>query len=318
MPRPSLAWQRWWRGGGRSKLDNATAIAEFLVSVHAERGLSANTAAAYRRDLEQYRAYLEEHGIGDIDAVTADNVSDFVGALADRGLAPTTVARKLAAVRGVHRFLVAEDLTDTDPTTLVATPRRPRSIPKALSVADVERLIAAAAGESAIAVRDVALLEFMYASGARVAETVGLDTLDLDLTESVALVTGKGSKQRLVPLGGYAVGALHRYLERRLELKGDRPDSGALFLSSRGKRLSRQAVWQLVRKYARLAGIAESSVSPHVLRHSVATHMVEGGADLRTVQEILGHASISTTQVYTRVSPQHLYEVYVATHPRGH
>jgi integrase/recombinase XerD len=204
-----------------------------------------------------------------------------------------------------------------DPTALIAAPQRPASLPKALSVDEVTRLIEAAAGETPLAVRDAAILEFMYASGARVAETVGLDVLDVDLEEAVAVVTGKGAKQRLVPLGSHAVLALRRYLQHRLELKGDRPDPGALFLSRRGKRLTRQSVWQLVRKYAGIAGLDPETVSPHVLRHSVATHMVEGGADLRTVQEILGHASISTTQVYTRVTPQHLHEVYVSAHPRG-
>jgi integrase/recombinase XerD len=298
-------------------VDIATAIAEFLVSVTAERGLARNTSAAYRRDLAQYKGYLEDRGVADVGAVSADDVSGFAAQLAERGLAATTIARKIAAVRGLHRFLVAEEMASADPSALVDTPKRPGSIPKAMSIDEVGRLIAAAAGDSAVNARDTALLEFMYASGARVAETVGLDVLDLDLGESVALVTGKGSKQRLVPLGTYAVAALERYLERRLELKGDRPDPGALFLSTRGRRLTRQAVWQLVRKHAAGAGLDVASVSPHVLRHSVATHMVEGGADLRTVQEILGHASISTTQVYTRVSPRHLYEVYVAAHPRG-
>jgi integrase/recombinase XerD len=298
-------------------VDISTAIAEFLVSVTAERGLARNTAAAYRRDLTQYRAFLGDRGVTDISSVTSDDVSEYAAVLTGRGLAPTSIARKIAAVRGLHRFLVAEEMVGGDPTALIEAPRRPSSIPKALSVAEVGRLIEAAAGDSALNVRDTALLEFMYASGARVAETVGLDVLDLDLSESVALVTGKGSKQRLVPLGGYAVAALERYLSRRLELKGDRPDPGALFLSSRGRRLTRQSVWQLVRKHAIAAGLDVNAVSPHVLRHSVATHMVEGGADLRTVQEILGHASISTTQVYTRVSPRHLYEVYVSAHPRG-
>lgn len=294
-----------------------SAMAEYLVSVRAERGLSANTSSAYRRDLEQYRIHMEAVGIVSIEDIEGDDVSAYVTSLSERGLAASTIARKVAAVRGLHRFLVAEDMAAADPTALVASPKRKSGIPKALTVEEVERLIDAAGGDSAVAARDTALLEFMYASGARVAETVGLDVLDLDLDESTALVTGKGSKQRLVPLGKPAVGALRRYLGRRLELKGDRPDPGAVFLSTRGTRLTRQSVWQMVRKYAVKAGIDVSKVSPHVLRHSVATHMVEGGADLRTVQEILGHASISTTQVYTRVSPRHLYEVYVEAHPRG-
>ena len=294
-----------------------SAIAEYLISLRAERGLAANTAAAYRRDLDQYRDHLASVGIDTVEAVDGDAVSEFVVALTERGLAATTIARKVAATRGLHRFLVAEEMATADPTALVASPKRKAGIPKALSIDEVERLLEAASGESAVAARDTALLEFMYASGARVAETVGLDVLDLDLDESTALVTGKGSKQRLVPLGSPAVAALRKYLERRLELKGDRPDPGALFLSTRGNRLTRQSVWQLVRKYAKAAGLDPGKVSPHVLRHSVATHMVEGGADLRTVQEMLGHASISTTQVYTRVSPRHLYEIYVESHPRG-
>jgi integrase/recombinase XerD len=298
-------------------MDIATGIAEYLASVRIERGLSANTAAAYRRDLEQYRVYLAESNVVDVAAITAEAVSGYVAALGGRDLAATTIARKVAAVRELHRFLIAEGMAEADPTALIATPQRPSSLPKALSVDEVARLIEAAEGDTAAAARDTAILEFMYASGARVAETVGLDVLDIDLDEAVAVVTGKGAKQRLVPLGRHAVDALRTYLQLRLELKGDRTDPGALFLSTRGRRLTRQSVWQLVRKYARLAGLDVAKVSPHVLRHSVATHMVEGGADLRTVQEILGHASISTTQVYTRVTPQHLYEVYVAAHPRG-
>jgi integrase/recombinase XerD len=295
----------------------AAGVSEYLVSLRAERGLSPNTITAYRRDLDEYLRHLEASRKTRLDDITGRDVSDFVNGLHERGLAATTIARKIAAVRGMHRFLVAEDLATADPTVLVASPKRPASIPKALTVEEVESLIGAASGDSALAARDSAILEFMYASGARVAETVGLDVLDIDLGEAVAVVTGKGTKQRLVPLGSYAVAALRRYLERRLELKGDRPDPRALFLSTRGRRLTRQAVWQLVRKHAVSAGLDPAKVSPHVLRHSVATHMVEGGADLRTVQEILGHASISTTQVYTRVSPRHLYEVYVQAHPRG-
>jgi len=298
-------------------MDMTSAIAEYLVSVRVERGLSANTAAAYRRDLEQYRLYLVERDIADAGLVTPESVSGYVAHLGDRALAATTIGRKVAAVRELHRFLVAEDIADADPTALIAAPRRPDSLPKALTIEEVTWLIEAAAGDTALAARDTAVLEFMYASGARVSETVGLDVLDVDLDEAVAMVTGKGAKQRLVPLGRPAIDALRSYLELRLELKGDRQDPGALFLSQRGRRLTRQSVWQLVRKYAEIAGLDPTKASPHVLRHSVATHMVEGGADLRTVQEILGHASISTTQVYTRVTPQHLYEVYISAHPRG-
>jgi integrase/recombinase XerD len=220
-------------------------------------------------------------------------------------------------VRGLHRFLVVEEYVVVDPTALIETPQRTRGLPKALSVDQVTSLLAAANTGTPLGVRNVALLEFLYASGARVSEAIRLDQIDVDLDEATALVTGKGSKQRLVPLGTYAVDALRRYYPIRQSLIGGGSDPGAVFVSLRGRRLTRQAVWQIIKKTATVGGLDTRDVSPHVLRHSAATHMIEGGADLRTVQELLGHANISTTQVYTRVSPQHLYEVYVTSHPRG-
>jgi integrase/recombinase XerD len=223
----------------------------------------------------------------------------------------------VAAVRGLHRFLIAEGTAADDPTALVEARRGGLRLPKALDFDLVEKLIEAPDTTTALGRRDRALLEFMYASGSRVAEVVGLDVIDIDLEDRTAMVTGKGSKQRLVPLGRHAVAAVERYLPDRRAVLGGRPDPGAVFLNARGGRLSRQGVWGVVRKAARRAGIDDNAVSPHVLRHSAATHMVEGGADLRTVQVMLGHASISTTQVYTKVSPQHLIEVYVESHPRS-
>ena len=293
------------------------ALAEYLGALGAERGLAPNTVAAYRRDLRPYVAGLVEIGRADIDMVTESDVASFVSVLRESGLASATVGRKISAVRGLHRFLVAEELVGADPTGALASPKRAASIPKALSVDDVLRLLAEPDRSLALGRRDAALLEFLYATGARVSEAVGMDVVDLDLDERVALVTGKGDRQRLVPVGSHAVSAIEVYLPDRLELRGERRDADRLFVNARGGGLSRQAVWQIVRKHARTAGVEESSVSPHVLRHSAATHMVEGGADLRTVQEMLGHASISTTQIYTLVSPQHLLEVYVSTHPRS-
>lgn len=284
---------------------------EYLASLRSERGLATNTLAAYRRDLTQYLDSLEgappDPGL----------VSAFVEELHGRGLAATTVARKIAAVRGYHRFLVAEGMAPEDPTVLLEAPRRAEPLPKALTVEDVSRLLDTPDRGSPLGIRDAALLEFLYATGCRVAEAVGVDVLDIDLEEGSALVTGKGSKQRLVPLGRYAIAAIEAYLPVRMELRGGARDPERLFLNARGRPLTRQGVWQIVRRQARAAGFEEARVSPHVLRHSAATHMVEGGADLRSVQEILGHASISTTQVYTRVSPRHLYEVYVSSHPRS-
>ncbi len=289
----------------------ADGVEEYLAALASERGLARNTVRAYRRDLGQYLDHLEGGDPG------PEAVSQFVSALRERRLAPATVARKVAAVRGLHRFLAAEGLAADDPTLLVESPRRPGALPKALKVDEVQKLLDAPDPTSALGRRDRALLEFLYATGARVAEAVALDQADLDLEAGTARVTGKGSQQRLVPVGGYAVAAVETWLPERRAMLGGRRDPGAVFLNGRGGRLSRQGVWLIVRKAARRAGIPEELVSPHVLRHSAATHMVEGGADLRSVQEMLGHASISTTQVYTRVSPRHLREVYVACHPRS-
>lgn len=286
-------------------------IAEYLASIAVERGLAAATVQAYRRDLTDYSAFLAGQ------APTPTLIDDFVTDLFDRGMAPATISRRVAAVRGLHRFLVIEGSESDDPTSMVMAPRPGLRLPKALEIDEMERLITAPEVGTPLGRRDRALLEFMYASGTRVAEVVGLDVIDIDLEDRTALVTGKGSKQRLVPIGTHAVSAIQSYLpDRRTTLAG-RPDPGAVFLNVRGGRLSRQGVWGIVRKAAKRAGLPADSVSPHVLRHSAATHMVQGGADLRSVQEMLGHASISTTQVYTKVSPDHLIEVYVESHPRS-
>jgi integrase/recombinase XerD len=295
----------------------ADAVAEFLGALGSERGLAANTVAAYRRDLRPYVERLAEKGRSEVGSVTAQDVSAYVRDLHRSDLAPASIARKVSAVRGLHRFLVMEELAAADPTSTLEAPRRAVTLPKALTVEEVISLLDVPDRSTPLGSRDAALLEFLYASGARVSEAVDLDLIDVDLNGRVAVVTGKGNRQRVVPLGRPAVAAISAYLPIRMDLRGGRPDPERLFLNSRGSPLSRQAVWQLVRKHARSAGLEPERVSPHVLRHSAATHMVEGGADLRTVQEMLGHASISTTQIYTRVSPQHLLEVYVSTHPRS-
>jgi integrase/recombinase XerD len=298
-------------------MDIELALEEFLTALVAERGLATNTVVAYRRDLTQYHRFLHEQGVGAIDEVAPSIVTEYVASLRDLGAAEATISRKIAAVRGLHRFLAVEEYVEADPTVLLDTPKRPKGLPKALTVEEVISILDTADTGKPLGVRNAALLEFLYATGARVSEAIALDQIDLDLAEATAIVTGKGSKQRLVPLGGYAIAALHRYYPVRRDLIGGADDPGAVFVSARGKRLTRQAIWQIIKKVAGEAGINGERVSPHVLRHSAATHMVEGGADLRSIQELLGHASISTTQVYTRVSPQHLYEVYVSSHPRG-
>ena len=285
-------------------------VDEYLAALRAERGLAPATIVAYRRDLSAYLEHLGARLPG------PEEVSSFLAAQHGRGLAPTTVARRLAAVRGFHRFLVSEGIEGTDPTRLVEGPRRPRSLPKALTVEDTFALIESPDTTTRAGRRDRALLEFLYATGCRVAEAVTLDELDLDLVEATALVTGKGNKQRLVPVGSAARNAIEAWLPDRAALRTAR-SGRAVFLNMRGGRITRQGVWEVVRAAGRRSGLPAGAASPHVLRHSAATHMVEGGADLRTVQELLGHASISTTQVYTRVSPRHLLEVYRTTHPRS-
>lgn len=289
----------------------ATCIEEYLVSLRVERGLAANTIAAYERDLGQYQDFLNGA------EPTPSAVEGYVSSLRDAGLAATTVARKIAAIRGLHRFLVAEEMRADDPTLLIETPRQGDPLPKALSVDEVIKLLESPDLTTLKGRRDSALLEFLYGTGTRVSEAVALDLTGVDLEDRVAIVTGKGAKQRMVPLGGHAVSAIAAWLPDRNEVVSRKQTGDPLFTSVRGRRLSRQAVFNIVREAAAVSGVRTEKVSPHVLRHSAATHMVERGADLRTVQELLGHATISTTQVYTRVSSTHLLEIYMEAHPRS-
>ena len=284
---------------------------EYLTVLRAERGLSPHTLAAYRRDLTQYLQFL---GGSEPDTVDLER---FVEHLTELGLAPARVARKLAAVRGLHRFRVAEGHAATDPTRLLDPARRAQSLPKALPVDRVIRLVEAPDLAGPGGRRDRALLEFLYGTGARVAEAIGLDLGAVDLEEMTAVVTGKGDRQRQVPLGSACVQAITAWLPDRMKIARGGPDRDAIFTNLRGGRLSRVSVFRIVRRYASQVGIDPATISPHTLRHSAATHMVEGGADLRSVQVMLGHARITTTQVYTRVSPQHLIEVFLLSHPRS-
>lgn len=294
-----------------SRVSLEAGIEEYLVSLRVERGLSANTIAAYTRDLAEYVVFVDGR------EPSEGLVSEFVTYLRQRGLADSTVARKIASLRGLHRFLVIEGFRSTDPMGLIDSPRRPDPFPKALTVEEAIALVEAPGTGNPAARRDSALLEFLYATGARVTETVGVDLGDLDLEDKVVKVTGKGARERLVPLGSKAVEAIGAWLPDRVALVSRRVRGDPLFINMRGGRISRQAVFDIVRKHAISVDIEATRVSPHVLRHSAATHMVEAGADLRSVQEILGHATISTTQVYTRVSPAHVMEIYVEAHPRS-
>ncbi len=292
-----------------------------------ERGLAANSLAAYRRDLRRYAAFLRRRGLTDPAAVDEEvvlaYVADLSSALDDEGrprFAPSSIARAVVAVRSFHRFCVEEGDSGSDPSEEVGAPRVPQGIPKALTEAEVTALLGAVTGDSPLALRDRAILETLYATGARISELVGLDRGDLDLTDGMVRVFGKGSKERIVPVGRRARQTLEAYLERgRPTLVGLRPRRDAvdaLVLNARGGRLTRQGCWKIVRAAGARVGLS-GRLSPHVLRHSCATHMLEHGADIRVVQELLGHASLSTTQVYTKVSPERLRAVYDRAHPRA-
>lgn len=294
---------------------------EFLSWLAVERGRSANTLAAYRRDLRAYEAFLRGRGL-DFDGVTEPVVQDYLAFLRAGGRAPASVARALVAVRSVHRFLVDEGLATADPTGDVGGPKVPQGLPKALSEEEVERLLAAVTGDDPAARRDRAILEMLYGTGMRISELVGLSLGDLAMDEGVVRVLGKGAKERLVPVGRFARQALEAWLAAAgrgavaPERWARRGDSEAVFLNARGGRLSRQGAWGIIRRYGDRVGLGDR-LTPHVLRHSCATHMLDHGADIRVVQELLGHASIATTQVYTKVSTERLRAAYEAAHPRA-
>jgi integrase/recombinase XerD len=298
------------------------AVAGYLDHLAVERGLAANTLAAYRRDLARYLAHLETRGIADVAAVRETDVSDFLAAIrtGDDGGSPlsaTSAARTVVAVRGFHKFLLLEGATPDDPAGRVQPPQTPKRLPKAIAVADVERLLAATSTETATGIRDRALLEVLYGCGARISEAVGLAADDVDPAGGLVRLTGKGAKQRVVPLGRYAIAAVEAYRVRsRPVLAARGRGTSALFLNARGGPLSRQSAWAALAAAAEVAGLA-GRVSPHTMRHSFATHLLEGGADVRVVQELLGHASVATTQIYTKVTADTLREVYAASHPRA-
>ncbi len=294
---------------------------DFLTWLAIERGRAPNTLESYRRDLLGYQVHLGRRGV-DMATATSDDIVAFVHVLVGLGLAASSVKRSLVAVRGLHRFLVAEEKRLDDPSVDVEIPQVPRGLPKALTVAEVASLIDAVAGDDRVARRDRAILETLYGTGARVSELVSLSLTDVDLHDGLMRLLGKGGTERIVPVGRHAAAALRRWFEPhgRPEMEPERwarrTDADAVFLNQRGSRLSRQGAWGVVRRYATEVGLG-AKLSPHVLRHSCATHMLDHGADIRTVQELLGHASISTTQVYTKVSIERLMNVYRAAHPRA-
>lgn len=291
-------------------------IDHYLRHVAVERGLSRHTVAAYRRDLARYRAYLAGRGVDELNTVTERVVGDYVSQLRGDGLGASTVARMLSSVRGFHRFLLGEGDVQTDAAAEAAPPKLPSRLPKAISIHEMARVLAATDGEEPADLRDKALLELLYATGARVSEAVDLNVDDV-IEGDVVRLLGKGGKQRIVPLGSFARRALDAYLVRARPLLSARgAATAALFLGVRGARLSRQNAWLIIRYRASLAEL-EVEISPHTFRHSFATHLLQGGADVRVVQELLGHSSVATTQIYTLVTADALRDVYTTSHPRA-
>jgi integrase/recombinase XerD len=302
-------------------------IDAYLDHLAVERGAARSTLGAYRRDLGRYREFLEQRGIAGLAAVSEGDVGDFIvslraGAHGFPPLAPSSAARGLVVVRGLHRFAAAEGITTGDVAHAVKPPTPARRLPKALPYDEISRLLEAAGGSGAAdggprGLRDRAMLELLYSTGARISEVIDLDVDDIDTAERAVVLHGKGGKQRMVPIGRPALAALDAYLVRGrpalvVRGKGNR----ALFCNARGGRLSRQSAWQVLQAAAERAGIA-AAVSPHTLRHSFATHLLDGGADVRVVQELLGHASVTTTQIYTLVTVNTLHEVWATAHPRA-
>jgi integrase/recombinase XerD len=297
-------------------------LAAYLDHLAVERGTARNTLDSYSRDLRRYAEHLARAGVTELDQVTERHVSSFLATLREGGhggppLAPSSAARAVVAARGLHRFAYREGLTAVDAAREVRPPAPPKRLPKALPVADVLALLDACGGDDGKGLRDRALLELLYSTGARISEAVGLDVDDLDERARTVLLRGKGGKDRLVPVGRPALAAVEAYRVRgrpALAMKGR--GSAALLLNARGARLSRQSAFHVLRAAAETAGVSRE-VSPHTLRHCFATHLLAGGADVRVVQELLGHASVATTQLYTHVTVDDLREVYATSHPRA-
>ena len=292
------------------------ATREYLNYLAVERGSSPRTVEAYGRDLARYVGWLADAGVTQPDDVTRSHVEGFVAALSEVGLAPASVERALSAVKGFHRFMVADELAATCPSADVPLPAKPARLPDVISRAQAAALLDQPFPQTPTGLRDHAVLEVLYGCGLRASELVGLDVRAVLLDDELVRVFGKGEKERLVPLMGSAARTLAAYLERGRGALVGRCPTGAVFLNVRGGRLSRQSIHTIVERYGRMVGI--QGLHPHTLRHSFATHLLEGGADLRIVQELLGHANIATTQLYTHVDRTHVRRVYLASHPRAH
>lgn len=291
-------------------------IQEFIDYLGHEKGLATNTLESYSRDLKQYYGFLSGDSTASLENASQSTIVAYLMHLRKQGKATATIARRLAALKAFYQFLVKENYVATDPTGDLSSPKLERKLPKVLTVSEVERLLNQPDLSTPAGKRDKAMMELLYATGIRVSELVNLNLLDVDLKEGFVRCTGKGSKERVVPMGEIAISALKTYLENaRPKLVTD-PKEKALFVNHHGKRLTRQGFWKIVKKYAAQAQIRKE-ITPHTLRHSFATHLLENGADIRAVQEMLGHADISTTQIYTHVTKDRLKDVYAKSHPRA-
>jgi len=294
------------------------AVEDYIHFIQVERQLSVNTLASYRRDLESYVHFLQEaEGMSDFSVVERTTILRHLEQLRAQGKTSRTVARHISSIRSFHQFLLREKRAETDPTVHLEMPTIEQKLPNILSIEEIEALLTAPNKSKPQGIRDLAMLELLYGSGMRISELIALDLADIHLTMGFVRVFGKGGKERIIPLGKSALSAINSYLNgARGQLQGKYPKTDAFFINQRGKRLTRQGCWKLMKEHALKAGI-QHELTPHTLRHSFATHLVENGADLRAVQEMLGHADISTTQIYTHISKTRLSEVYKQFHPRA-
>lgn len=293
-------------------------IEDYLHFIKVERQLSDNTLQSYKRDLVAYARHIHhEQQIMEFDKVMREHILLYLDSLRSVGKSSKTISRQISSIRSFHQFLLREKVTNQDPTVHLEMPKKEMSLPKVLSIEEIEALLTAPSVEKPQGTRDIAILEMMYGSGMRISELIELNLEDVHMTMGFVRVFGKGGKERIIPLGRSAISACVNYLEQaRPQLLGAAPKNDAFFITQRGKRFTRQGCWKIIKEHAAAAGISKE-ITPHVLRHSFATHLIENGADLRAVQELLGHADISTTQIYTHVSKTRLSEVYKQFHPRA-
>lgn len=293
-----------------------TELDDFLTHLTIERGVSANSYDAYQRDLKAYLRHLDKRQVLSPCEASYKDIQGFISSLRRRGLAPSSISRHLSAVRMLHRFLLSEGLSETDPTIHIQAPKQPKRLPSVMNREEILRLLEQPDHTTPLGLRDRAILEFMYATGLRASELLTFRRPDLMFDVSLARVFGKGSKERLIPVGQHALRMIRHYLDTVRPMISTTGSGEILFLNARGRQLSRMGLWKILKTYVELAGI-EKHVSPHTLRHSFATHLLEGGADLRAVQEMLGHVDITTTQIYTHIDKEYLREIHRKFHPRG-